>query len=72
MTLRTLNDGIYGLFRIMGDAGFISFTVLRSQGVGKQGSELRDQKSGAVRMQQDAETQGLSKRKIKSQCSCYP
>ena len=25
--------------------------ILRYQGVGKQGSELRDQKSGAVRMQ---------------------
>ncbi|OLP98830.1 putative SET domain-containing protein [Symbiodinium microadriaticum] len=32
----------------------------------------KHQKKFEQLMQQDAETQGLSKRKIKSQCSCYP
>ena len=27
ITLRTLNDGNYGIFLVMGDAGFISSTV---------------------------------------------
>ena len=48
MTLRTLNYGNYGIFLIMGSAGFCPSTVLYVRGDKADATEIRPRLSGAV------------------------
>ena len=40
MTLRTLNYGNYGIFLIMGNAGFCPSTVVSIEGLGAKGAGM--------------------------------